>query len=82
MPIRLTIVDAHTLIRCGLRELLSHHPGIEIVAEAAPAVATARPDVVTLDSSLPDGDGLRLSRELRDARRRDLGVESPVRCAR
>jgi len=35
-------------------------------AEAAPAVATARPDVVTLDSSLPDGDGLRLSRDLRD----------------
>jgi len=71
MPIRLTIVDAHTLIRYGLRELLSHHPDIEIVAEcgsaaeAAPAVATARPDVVTLDSALPDGNGLRLSRELR-----------------
>jgi DNA-binding NarL/FixJ family response regulator len=71
MPIRLTIVDAHTLIRYGLRELLSHHPDIEIVAEcaaaaeAAPAIATARPDVVTLDSALSDGDGLRLARELR-----------------
>jgi DNA-binding NarL/FixJ family response regulator len=71
MPIRLTIVDAHTLIRYGLRELLSHHPDIEIVAEcgsaaeAAPAVATTRPDVVTLDNGQPDGSGLRLSRELR-----------------
>lgn len=71
MPIRLTIVDAHTLIRYGLRELLSRHSDIEIVAEcattaeAAPAIATARPDVVTLDSALPDGDGLRLARELR-----------------
>jgi DNA-binding NarL/FixJ family response regulator len=72
MPIRLTVVDAHTLIRYGLRELISRQPDIEIVAEcgsaaeAAPAVATARPDAVTLDSTLPDGDGLRLSRELRD----------------
>jgi DNA-binding NarL/FixJ family response regulator len=71
MAIRLTIVDAHTLIRYGLRELLSHHPDIEIVAEcaaaaeAAPVIAAARPDVVTMDSTLPDGDGLRLARELR-----------------
>jgi DNA-binding NarL/FixJ family response regulator len=72
MPIRLTVVDAHTLIRYGLRELLSHHPDIEIVAEctsaveAASAIATARPDVVTLDSTLPDGDGLRLAAALRE----------------
>lgn len=71
MAIRLTIVDAHTLIRYGLRELLSHHPDIEIVAEcataaeAAPAIATARPDVVTLDGTMPDGDGLLLARDLR-----------------
>jgi DNA-binding NarL/FixJ family response regulator len=71
MPIRLIIVDAHTLIRYGLRELLSHQADIEIVAEcasaaeAARAAATARPDVVTLDSALPDGNGLRLSGELR-----------------
>jgi DNA-binding NarL/FixJ family response regulator len=71
MPIRLIIVDAHTLIRYGLRELLSHQDDIEIVAECASAAeaartaATARPDVVTLDSALPDGNGLRLLGELR-----------------
>ena len=36
-------------------------------------VAAAQPDVVTVDVSLPDGDGLRLARELRD-RYADLGI--------
>ncbi len=79
MPILLGIVDGQTLIRYGLRELVSQHPDIEIVAECqsaaeAPAmVAAARPDVVTIDVVLPDGDGLRLAREFRD-RHADLGI--------
>jgi DNA-binding NarL/FixJ family response regulator len=36
-------------------------------------VATARPDVVTVDVALPDGDGLQLARELRDSYA-DLGI--------
>lgn len=36
-------------------------------------LSAARPDVVTVSVSLPDGDGLRLARELRD-RRADLGI--------
>ena len=62
MPIRLTIVDGHTLIRYGLRELLSDQPDVEIVAECAAAaevaraVATAPPDVIILDTALPGGD--------------------------
>jgi DNA-binding NarL/FixJ family response regulator len=79
MPIRLGVVDGHTLIRYGLRELIAQHGDIEIVAECqsaaeAPAMVVAvRPDVVTVDVALPDGDGLRLARELRD-RYADLGV--------
>jgi DNA-binding NarL/FixJ family response regulator len=79
MPIRLAIVDAHTLIRYGLRELLSRHPDIEIAAECASAaeaalmVATTRPDVVTLGISLPDGDGLRVAQGFRE-RYPDLGI--------
>jgi DNA-binding NarL/FixJ family response regulator len=79
MPIRLTIVDGHTLVRYGLRELLSRQPDVEILAECASAAEAARladaelPDVVTLDSSLPDGDGLALARELR-ARHPGLGI--------
>jgi DNA-binding NarL/FixJ family response regulator len=79
MPIHLGVVDGHTLIRYGLRELVAQHCDIEIVAECQSAaeapsmVAGARPDVVTIDVTLPDGDGLRLARELRD-RYADLGV--------
>jgi DNA-binding NarL/FixJ family response regulator len=72
MPINLAIVDGQTLIRYGLRELVAQHSDIEIVAECQSAasapgmVAAMRPDVVTVDVALPDGDGLRLARELRD----------------
>jgi DNA-binding NarL/FixJ family response regulator len=79
MPIRLGIVDGETLTRYGLRELVTQHSDIEIVAEcqlaaeASDMVAAARPDVVTIDAVLPDGDGLRLAREFRD-RDADLGI--------
>jgi len=73
MPIKLAIIDGQTLIRYGLRELIAHHADIEIAAECQVAaeaprmIAAAQPDVVTVDVALPDGDGLRLARELRDS---------------
>ena len=79
MPIRLAVVDGHTLTRFGLRELIARHSDIEIVAECTSAVdaprmvASAQPDVVTVEVSLPDGDGLRLAREFRD-RNVSLGI--------
>jgi len=79
MPIRLTIVDGHTLTRYGLRELIASHPDIEVLAECASAAAArqaftaARPDVATVDVALPDGDGLALARELRE-RHPELGL--------
>ncbi len=79
MPIGLAIVDAQTLTRYGLRELVARHSDIEIVAECQSAaeapgmVAMAEPDVVTVDVNLPDGDGMRLARDFRD-RYADLGI--------
>jgi DNA-binding NarL/FixJ family response regulator len=79
MPVHLAIVDGQTLIRYGLRELVAHHPDIEIVAECQTAadapqlIAVAQPDVVTVDVTLPDGDGLQLARDLRDSYA-DLGI--------
>jgi DNA-binding NarL/FixJ family response regulator len=73
MAIRLAIIESHTLVRYGLRDLVSRHPDIEIVAECASAaevaqeLSAARPDVVTVAVNPPNGDGLRLARELRDS---------------
>jgi DNA-binding NarL/FixJ family response regulator len=79
MTIRILVVDGHTLTRYGLASLVEQHPDLEIVgetgsaAEVAKLVALTKPDVVTIDVALPDGDGLQLARALRD-RHRDLGI--------
>lgn len=79
MPIRLAVIDGHTLTRFGLSELIARHDDIDVVAEcgsvaqAPGVVAAAQPDVITVDVSLPDGDGLRLARDLRD-RHDGLGI--------
>jgi DNA-binding NarL/FixJ family response regulator len=78
MPIRLAIIDPNTLTRYGLRGLVVHSD-IEIVAEcrlAADAqrmLSAVQPDVVVVEVTLPDGNGLQLVRELRD-RYADLGI--------
>src|SRR5215813_5489885 len=79
MPVRLAVIDRQTLIHYGLRELIARHADIEIIAkcqsaaDAPLAIAAAQPDVVTVDVTLPDGDGLQLARELRDSYA-DLGI--------
>jgi DNA-binding NarL/FixJ family response regulator len=79
MAIRVVVVDGHTLTRYGLAGLLADQPDIELVAEAGTmaagtrAVGLERPDVVTIDAALPDGDGIRLARDLRD-RHPGLGI--------
>lgn len=79
MSIRLVVADGHPLIRAGLAGLVAQHPDLEIVAEAGTAaearlaVAEHHPDVVVVEFSLPDGDGLDLARELRD-RDQNLGI--------
>lgn len=64
--IRVILVDDERLARKRLTELLSCHPGIEIVGEAgdvnsaARLVRATRPDVVFLDIQMPPHDGFQL----------------------
>jgi DNA-binding NarL/FixJ family response regulator len=70
--IRVVIVDGHTLTRFGLLGLVGEQADIEVVgdsglgAEAVALVDSVKPDVVVLDTALPDVDGLLIARELRD----------------
>jgi two-component system nitrate/nitrite response regulator NarL len=77
--ISVVVIDGHTLTRYGLIRLVSADAEITIVgecglaSEAPSLVASTRPDVVVLDVSLPDADGFRLARELRD-QHAELGI--------
>lgn len=69
-PIRILIADDHAIIRGGLRALLAHEPGFEIVAEASDgrqAVELAErelPNVVILDISMPILNGIEAARQI------------------
>jgi DNA-binding NarL/FixJ family response regulator len=70
-PIRIALVDDHHLVREGLRLVLSSVEGFEVIGEAAThadafdLVASTSPDVLVLDLTFPEGDGLPLLRALR-----------------
>src|SRR5260370_2108957 len=69
--LRVLIVDDHEIFRHGLRDLINSIEGFQVVAEAgscknALALAEQRPiDLVVLDMYLPDGDGIEVTRQLR-----------------
>ena len=63
-PIRIVVVDDHTLFRRGITALLSRVAGFDVVGEAADgfdgikAAAQHRPDVVLLDLNMPGVSGI------------------------
>ena len=70
LPIRVGLIEDHNLVREGLHLVLSGQPDLIVVGEAASAAEALRlleerPDVVLLDLSLGDDDGIPLLRRMR-----------------
>jgi DNA-binding NarL/FixJ family response regulator len=67
---RILIVDDHPMMRQGLAQLITHEPDLAVCCEADTArqalsvVAGGKPDLVLLDISLPDKNGLELIKDL------------------
>ncbi|MCE0508902.1 response regulator transcription factor [Microbacterium aurugineum] len=70
---RIFLVDDHEVVRRGVADLLEAQPDLTVIGEAATVreasarVAATLPDVVVLDVHLPDGSGIDLCRQIRQA---------------
>jgi len=70
-PIRVALVDDHALVRDGIKALLAVMAPLEMVgeaengADAIEMVGRCRPDLLLVDISLKDMNGLELTRVLR-----------------
>lgn len=70
--VRIVIADDHKLFRMGLRQLIERHPEVAIIGEAATgleAISIAKehtPDVVLMDISMPELNGIEAARRLHE----------------
>jgi len=69
-PIRVLLVDDHSIVRQGLKEILDRTDEFEVVGEAADGVQAVElakaiePDVVLMDLIMPNKDGVEATREI------------------
>lgn len=67
------VADDHELVRRGIRDLLEIQRGWKVVGEAANGrdavekVKKLKPDIAILDVTMPDMDGLEVTRQVREA---------------
>ncbi len=70
MPVRILVADDHEVVRGGLRTLLESQPGWEVCGEAGTGrealqkAKQLKPDVIVLDITMPDLDGLQATRQI------------------
>jgi DNA-binding NarL/FixJ family response regulator len=72
MAIRVLLVDDHRLVREALRKFLAKEPDMDVVGEAGDAAGALEradalaPDVVVIDTDLPDLNAIDAARRLKD----------------
>lgn len=72
MRIRVFIADDHAIVRTGLRALIKAEPDFELIGEATggyealESVEKLKPDILVLDISMPDLDGISVIRKLKE----------------
>ena len=70
-PLRILIADDHEVVREGMRALIEHEPGWQVCGtatngqEAVEAAKKLKPDVVVLDMTMPELDGLEALRGIK-----------------
>jgi DNA-binding NarL/FixJ family response regulator len=66
------IADDHAIVRTGLRSLIHSEPSLHLVGEATGGyeaielVSASHPDIVVLDLSMPDLDGIAVTRQIKN----------------
>jgi len=70
MSVKIILADDHDIIRQGLRHILEREPDLEIIGEARDGieviqlVAQSPPDVVIMDITMPESNGIEATRRL------------------
>jgi two-component system, NarL family, response regulator NreC len=72
-PLRILIADDHEVVREGMRALIEHEPGWKVCGiaingrEAVDTAKKLKPEVVILDMTMPELDGLEALRQIKRA---------------
>ncbi len=72
MAIKVLIADDHAIVRAGLRTLINMEKDLELIGEATGGLEAIEkvhqfsPDVMVLDISMPDMDGIEVTRTLKE----------------